>query len=127
MIGPPCFRLFRVVTFLHHRFFFSRIRRSHRHPFLKVGDHRVGQFAALLLRRHREIGIQIVDCLDQQAFLGFERHHGGTACAAAQHGRSRIQQQFTFHFFRFRGVAFEAVFRQYRTDFCLEKLHLIRG
>ena len=63
-----------------------------------------------------DAGNKLLDCLDQQAFLGFERHHGGTACAAAQHGRSRIQQQPAIRFFSIRAVTTVTVIDQQRTD-----------
>ena len=49
-------------------------RRTHLDPLLKGRDLRVGKLGALLARRHRKIGIRLMDGKDQHGFLDIARH-----------------------------------------------------
>ena len=49
-------------------------RRAHLDPLLKRRDLRGGKLGALLARRHRKIGIRLMDGKDQHGFLDIARH-----------------------------------------------------
>ena len=65
-------------------------RCAHLDPLLKGRDLRVGKLGALLARRHRKIGIRLMDGDDQHGFLDIARYNCRTEIATCQQARARV-------------------------------------
>ena len=101
----------------------ARIGRAHLHPGLEVGDHRVGQ---LLLRRHLEVLILVVDRLDEQTFLRIARDDRRPQVAPLAHPCARVEEQVAAQLLGLGGMALVALLDQDRPDSRFEEGDALR-
>ena len=95
--------------------------RAHLDPLLERRDLRVGKLGALLARRHRKLGVGLMDGDDQQGLLEIARNDGRTLVATGEHARTRIHDQPALGDAFLLRVAFIATLGKDRADVLLEE------
>ena len=105
----------------------TRHRRTHLDPLFKEGDFFVGQFAAGLLGRHRELGIGVLDGLDEQGLLEVAGDDGGTFVAALVGAVAGVEDEAALRGILLGGVALIATVDEDRADVLLEELEAFLG
>ena len=101
-------------------------RRTHLDPLLKGRDLRVGKLGALLARRHRKIGIRLMDGNDQHGFLDIAGYDCRTEIATCQQARTRVHDQAALGDALLFRVTFVTAFGEDWSDVLLEKFQASR-
>jgi len=105
----------------------TRHRRTHLDPLFKEGDFVVRQLATGLLGRHRELGIRILDGLDEERLLKIAGHDGGAFVAALVGAVAGVEDEAALRGILLGGVALVATIDEDRSDVLLEELESFLG
>ena len=113
----------RLLHALRRGIYGLRPGRTHPDPGHQVGDLGIRQPA---FRRHLQIGVPIMDGLDEPALFRLTRGDGGLArFAACEHSLARIEAQLTLELFRGSTVAFVTTLHEHWTHLLLEELEAV--
>ena len=102
-------------------------RSTHLDPLLEEGDLVVRKLAAGLLGGHGELGIRILDGLDEERLLEIAGHDGGAFVAALVGAVTGIEDEAALRGILLGGVALVATIDEDRADILLEELEPFLG
>ena len=102
-------------------------RSTHLDPLFKESDFFVRQLAAGLLGRHRELGIRILDGLDEERLLKVAGHDGGSFVAALVGAIAGVEDEAALRGILLGGVALVATIDEDGADVLLEELETFLG
>ena len=100
---------------------------AHLDPLLERGDLGVGDLATLLLRRHGDLGVAVMDGQQQERLGDVTGHHGRTLVAALEHAVARIEDQAALRGAFLDRVTLVAMLGEDRADVLLEELETLLG
>ena len=94
-------------------------------PFGEIGDDGVGEFAAF--GGHAEVGVVVVDGLDEEAVVGLAGDDGGAAFATGQDADAGVKAEAGFEFIGLFAVAAVTLVGEDGADFGFEEYEVFRG